>query len=281
MSLFYLHVLVLVDFANVNQLLYPEENAPMPFWKTKIVRILAIGFGIYLCIGIAVGIFQSLTKEDSVEISATVFQQRRAEAIRKAQDTARSDFEKNRKLILAELSALSKTGHYLEAAVKAEKYLLTDDSELLLEYKKANKGLKNIFMKHPFFGDWGKAKKIRRAEKTTLRIWKPYLEYVNSSAVIPIARDAMLRDNTELLEAEYDEIWEREKDDLLTESEKSRFAGQMDILKFYFKGDAIQAFTIEKPFAKNPANGNRLSTTSYEITQIYNRQTILRHLNEK
>src|SRR4030066_143994 len=56
-----------------------------------------------------------------------------------------------------------------------------------------------------FFGNWTKAKKIKRSGKIVLQPWDPYIEYAK---IIPdnSLKNVMLQ-NTNKLNIDYDEIW--------------------------------------------------------------------------
>ena len=92
-----------------------------------------------------------------------------------------------------------------------------------------------------------------------------------------MAQDAFLVGPQRLI-VEYDEIWIAEVDEFLTESEKRKWKGQLDILKLYWKEGKVQASTVEKFYFGNPLTHKKLSHPAHKITDIHDRSFILKKL---
>jgi len=131
---------------------------------------------------------------------------------------------------------------------------------------------KTALLNTTFYGDFRKAKKIKKTGKAVLEIWKDRAEYIKNK----------LRYSPEIykLTVEYDEIWERKVDDSLTEEEKKKSWNDLDISKIYWKGNNVQASTLERKFISNPLTGEKFSAPIYKMIMIDDRSLILKNLSE-
>lgn len=110
-----------------------------------------------------------------------------------------------------------------------------------------------------YFGDFRKAKKIKKTGKVTLRVWEPYIQYVRT---LPSLYQTLL-EGVQKLNVEYDEIW---------------ISKEIDICKLYWNKNRVQAATVAKEYLGNPYTGQKLPKPSYKIIGIYNRYQILQKL---
>lgn len=133
-------------------------------------------------------------------------------------------------------------------------------------------------LRDSFFGDYTKAKIERRMGKSTLRVWEPHVKY--SKTLPPMMQKTMLS-GVEKVQIEYDEIWKAEFDSLFNSAEKKKFKGKFDRGTLYWKGNKIQACTIEKFYEGDPSTGKNLSTPSPKVVNIYDRAFILNELSVK
>jgi len=145
--------------------------------------------------------------------------------------------------------------------------------------KKNNSGIdERKALQDSYFGNFSNAKIQKKSGKITLNVWRPWVLYVQEK-LPPVAQDAFLVGPQRLI-VEYDEIWIAEVDEFLTESEKRKWKGQLDILKLYWKEGKVQASTVEKFYFGNPLTHKKLSHPAHKITDIHDRSFILKKLQE-
>lgn len=133
-------------------------------------------------------------------------------------------------------------------------------------------------LRNSFFGEYKKAKVIKKKGKSELQVWGPHIRY--STTLPHVARQVML-DGVEKLQVEYDEIWKAEYDSLFTSAEKKKWKGQFDRNTLYWKDNKIQASTLEKFYSNDPSTGKKLTPPTHKLVNIYNRACILNKLSEK
>ena len=133
-------------------------------------------------------------------------------------------------------------------------------------------------LRDSFFGNYKKANVERRMSKSTLQVWEPHLKY---SKTLPPTMQKTMLDGVEKLQLEYDEIWKADFDSLFNSAEKKKFKGKFDRGTLYWKGDKIQACTIEKFYEGDPSTDKKLSTPSHKVVNIYDRGFILNKLSVK
>lgn len=136
---------------------------------------------------------------------------------------------------------------------------------------------KNILL-NSYFGDFRNARIQKKSATIKLEVWQPWIQYVRQN--FPPQFQSALLNGPENLTVSFDEIWEAENDENLTESEKRQYKGQLDILKLYWKEGKVQASTVEKFYTENPLTGANLSTPAHKITDIHDRVFILKKLRE-
>jgi uncharacterized membrane protein YvbJ len=121
------------------------------------------------------------------------------------------------------------------------------------------------------YGDYRKAKKLKKSGKATLKVWQSYISHMDKHFGPAPYR-------VESLNVEYDEIWEREYTDFLTPQEirDARKKGKkFNLNKLYWKNDKVQAFVLESPYIFDPYTGERFEKVKYKIIGIDTRETIL------
>ena len=141
---------------------------------------------------------------------------------------------------------------------------------------KAEDNEKPSMLRSSSLGDWDKAKKIKKSGKISLQVWDPYIDYAKTVQDKSM-RNVMLQD-TNKLDIDYDEIWIWERNDLFTPAERNKFKGQFDIHKLYWKGNKVQAFTLEKYYISNPINNKKIG--KHKITQVWDRDKVLREISK-
>ena len=116
-------------------------------------------------------------------------------------------------------------------------------------------------LRDSYFGNFTDAAIVKKSGEDVFQVWEPYIEYTRT---LP---SFLLLEGSQILNVAYDEIWilEREK---------------VDLSKLYWKNNKIQAATVAKYFWNNPMSRKSLPTPSYKIINIYNREFILRKLQE-
>lgn len=127
-----------------------------------------------------------------------------------------------------------------------------------------------------YFGNFKNAKIIKKSGSIKLEVWQPWIQHVRQSFPSQVQNSLLI--GPEKLTVTFDEIWKTENDENLTGSEKRQYKGQLDILTLYWKGDKVQASTVEKYYTGNPLTGSNLSTPAHKITDISDRQYILKNI---
>ena len=127
-----------------------------------------------------------------------------------------------------------------------------------------------------YFGNFSNAKIQKESGNIKLKVWKPWVQHVRKN--FPPQFQGTLLSGPQELTVEYDEIWIAENDENLTELEKRKYKGQLDILKLYWKEGKVQASAVEKFFHANPLTGANFSTHAHKITDINDREHILKKL---
>lgn len=120
----------------------------------------------------------------------------------------------------------------------------------------------------PAYGDFHKAKKIKKEGQATLKVWDKYLEHAGQA---PPAEGQALKGPVKLA-VEYDEIWVVERE------EKKAEKGKPDLYKLYWQGDNVQAYTREKFFSLTPGTDAKLKDPGYRLIHIADRQAIIQKL---
>lgn len=136
----------------------------------------------------------------------------------------------------------------------------------------AFKNEKNALLNTNAFGDWRKAKIAKKSGKITLELWRDRAEFLKKKLGIVY--------DIPKLEVEYDEIWERKKEDYLTKEELRKWQKDLNILRFYWKGDKIQGYSENGKFISNPLTGENFSAPIWKIILIADREKILNELNK-
>ena len=129
-----------------------------------------------------------------------------------------------------------------------------------------------------FFGDFRNAKIQKKSGKIILKMWRPWVLYVQEKLPSP-AQEAFL-DGSQRLVVEYDEIWIAEDDEYLTKSQRRKWKDQLDIVKLYWKEGKVQASTVEKFYLGNPLTKEKLLPPAHKLTGLYDRSYILKKLQE-
>ena len=129
-----------------------------------------------------------------------------------------------------------------------------------------------------YFGNFSNAKIQKKSGKIKLEVWNPWVQNVQKN--FPPQFQGALLSGPQELTVEYDEIWIAENDENLTESEKRKYKGQLDILKLYWKEGKVQASIVEKFYLGNPLIEEKLSPPVHKITDIQDRSFILKKLQE-
>ena len=115
------------------------------------------------------------------------------------------------------------------------------------------------------YGDFRKAKKIKKEGQAILKVWDKYLEHAGPAA--PTEGPALK--GPVKLDVEYDEIWVLEREDKKAEK------GKPDLYKLYWLEDHVQAYTREKFFSVLPGTETKLKDPGYRIIHIADRQVIM------
>lgn len=244
--------------------------------KTDFKRVgqVLVGFLIFMAVMVVISWIAQLTSkseksQDTAQVSSKMKSKREATIER-----LRKEFTDNRVGLMAQLDASYQKGDYKGVIGKARPYLFIEDNELKSLYKKS---VKQALLKSSFMGNWSNARRTSKTGNVHLRIWGPYLEYANEQS--DMAKQTMLRDSVTELKIAYDEIWERDVDDLLTREEKRRYRGQLERARVYWKNGEVQAFTIEGPYDTNPVTGARI-TPEYRITKILTKDTVISNIGK-
>lgn len=112
-----------------------------------------------------------------------------------------------------------------------------------------------------------------------MEVWKPYIASVNKN--IPQQYQSAILSDTQSLNVDFDEIWLWENDEGLNKSEKKKYKGQLQLCKLYWKDGKVKASTVERLYSSNPDTGVPIiGVISYQITDIFNREYILKKLDE-
>jgi hypothetical protein len=119
---------------------------------------------------------------------------------------------------------------------------------------------KNL-LQNSYFGNFKNPLIQKKSGEDILQIWGPYVQYTET---LP---SFFLLEGSRNLHVVYDEIWIQEKE-------------KEELHKLYWKNNQIQAATVEKYFFADPMSRKSLPRPSYEIINIYNREFILRKLQE-
>jgi len=128
-----------------------------------------------------------------------------------------------------------------------------------------------------YYGDFEKATVQKKRGRINLEVWKPYIQYVKK---MPPHMQKVYLNCSQKLIVDFDEIWIAENDEYLTKSEKTKYKGQLDIMKLYWKGGKVQAYTLEIFYKANPLTETNLSHPSHKLTNIINRKDILKKLSK-
>ena len=133
-------------------------------------------------------------------------------------------------------------------------------------------------LQNSYFGNFSNTKIQKKSGKIKLEVWNPWVQNVQKN--FPPQFQGALLSGPQKLTVEYDEIWIAENNENLTESEKRKYKGQLDILKLYWKEGKVQASTVEKFYLGNPLTEEKLSPPAHKITDIQDRSFILKKLRE-
>lgn len=149
--------------------------------------------------------------------------------------------------------------------INVKTFFITINLLLIATYSLAQIDEKEAILASYPFGDFEKAKQIKKSGEIVLKVWAPILHYRKAP-----------RQGVESIKIEYDEILIWVRNDLFTPSEKMKFKIKSDIHKIYFNKNQVQAFTCEKYFISNPINGKKVE--KYKIVMIFDRNQILNEL---
>jgi len=132
------------------------------------------------------------------------------------------------------------------------------------------------------FGDFSKAKKIKKSGIIELKVWDRYAENMkNFSAKFGKADYGQKEiDGVMSLNVDYDEIWVGQRTEYLTTSEIKKAKGKLDLFKLYWMKSQVQAFTAESFFDSDPVTGIKINKPEHKIRLIYNREFILKELSK-
>lgn len=131
-------------------------------------------------------------------------------------------------------------------------------------------------LENSFFGNFTKRKTHKIKGHTTLEIWMPYYEHIESG--FPGLLFSENGNQLPLkLDVEYDEIWITEHDEGLSKKEIFEAKGTLNIVKLYWKDGKVQATSVDVLYVANPRTGAALLKPTYKTTFIRDRSYILRH----
>ena len=132
------------------------------------------------------------------------------------------------------------------------------------------------------FGDFSKAKKIKKSGKTELKVWDRYAENMKNFSA-KFGRDDYGKkeiDGAMSLTVDYDEIWVSQRTEYLTTSEIKKAKGKLDLFKLYWMKGEVQAFTAESFFEGDPVTLTKISKPEHKIRLIYDREYILKEISK-
>jgi uncharacterized membrane-anchored protein YhcB (DUF1043 family) len=124
-----------------------------------------------------------------------------------------------------------------------------------------------------YFGNFSQAEIRKKSGKATLEVWQPWVQHVKQNFGSQFQKT--LLSGTQKITIVFDEIWIAVNNENLTENEKRKYEGNLDILKLYWKGEQVQAYSLEKLYKGNPVSGAKLDSPSHKVTNIYERSYIL------
>lgn len=129
-----------------------------------------------------------------------------------------------------------------------------------------------------YFGNFSQAEIIRESGKATLKVWQPWVQHVKQNVGSQFQKT--LLSDIQKLTVVFDEIWIAVNNENLTESEKRKYDGKLDILRLYWKEGQVQAASLEKYYEGNPVSGAKLDPPSHRLTNIYDRSYILEKIKQ-
>jgi hypothetical protein len=101
--------------------------------------------------------------------------------------------------------------------------------------------------------------------------WREYLQKFYGGA-------PELRAGQDQLAVSFDEVWVLEQQDYLKLGRKRGDKRDPDRVKLYWKGDKVQALTVERPFKIDPFTFQALPQVEYRLMAIYPREYLLQEL---
>ena len=134
-------------------------------------------------------------------------------------------------------------------------------------------GEQEALLNSPFLGDFRKAKKVKDQGKVSLKVWEPYLEYLQKFP--PPAENSFLKGNASI-DLEYDEIWISERESYHHFGKKK--GGKPYLVKLYWNDGNALAFTVEKFYTEDPVTFRTLAEPGYKLILIHNRPFIVQEL---
>jgi hypothetical protein len=131
----------------------------------------------------------------------------------------------------------------------------------------------NMLLNSTFFGDFRKARKIKDQGKVSLKVWDPYLEYLQKFP--PPGENSFLKGNPSI-HLEYDEIWTSERESYHHFGKKK--GGKPYLIKLYWQDGKALAFTVEKYYTADPVTFRNLEEPGYRLILIHDGLFILQEL---
>lgn len=148
---------------------------------------------------------------------------------------------------------------------------VANENEIVINEKAA--------LQNSYFGNFKNGKIQKKSGTINLEVAQDWIKYVRT---LPQQYQSVMSSDTQHLNTDYDEIWTWEDDEGLSKKEKKKYKGQLKLYKLYWKNGKVQASTLEElKYNTNPVTGANLSTSSYKITMIFDRDYILKKLREK
>jgi len=134
-------------------------------------------------------------------------------------------------------------------------------------------GEQDKLLNFPFFGDFQKARKVKGRGRASLKVWEPYLEYLQK---FPQPSPDPALKGSDRLEVAYDEVWVAERDSFRQFGKKK--GGKPYLIKLYWRDGDAQAFTVEKFYSQDPVTFRTLAEPGYRLILIHDRPFILQEL---
>lgn len=130
---------------------------------------------------------------------------------------------------------------------------------------------KDLLLNYPELGDFHKAKKSKEKDKVSLQVWENYAEFQRKQAS---QVKGLMLEGPGVLEVNFDEIWESERDLDPTLVAAPERQGKPFLVKLYWRQGQVQAFTVEKYFKSDPLTWEKLDRPGYRIIALLDRKTL-------